>query len=99
MICVTAGETITVTRDVGATGSETFQAFARDQRNKTMDASVTASAPNITVTVDGSEWQSDAAGYGRIEVMNTATKAVVLSEEFRVFRGLSTSNQVRDYGA
>ncbi len=96
MIKVNAGETVTGTWDLSLDGSESLTAYARDQRNKPMTATVSISAPNATVTIASSEWATDASGYGRIEVMSGTS--TVVSEKFRVERGLSVSDNSNDYG-
>lgn len=89
---------MTLTRDVSATGSETFAAYVRDQNNKAMQASVSIAAPAITVTVMADQWSVGRSGSGRVEVKNTDSGTVVVSEVFRVDAGLSVCSSGADYG-
>ena len=66
-----AGNDISITYAVAATGSETWTARLQTPSGATKDLSVSVSAPNITVTMDKDEWPDGATGRGYIEVIKS----------------------------
>jgi len=94
---VTAGETFSLTYDVGSSG-EAYSAWVNDPLGRKMDATVAEAAPNVTVTVDYQQWRDGQSGWGQVEIRREDTKAIVKRDRFRVMSGLRADDMLTDYG-
>ena len=95
---VTAGETFSLTYDVGSSG-ESYTARVIDAYGREMDSTVSESAPNVTVTVNYQQWRDGQAGWGHLEIRREDTKAIVKRDRFRIMAGLRADDLLTDYGA
>lgn len=84
---VTAGETFSLTYNVGASG-ETHSARVTDASGHNMTATITEVAPSVTVSVDYRQWKDGQAGWGHVEIRREDTKAIVQRDRFRIMAGL-----------
>lgn len=94
---VTAGESFSLTYDVGSNG-EVYSARVHDPQGRDMECTVTENAPNVTVSVACDAWTSDQRGLGRVEIKREDTKNIVKRDVFRVMGGLSVEPRGSDYG-
>lgn len=98
---VYAGEDISLTYDVAASGEEYTARFV-DAQYRDLTATATVSGANVTVAVANSQWTDGASGHGRVEIIKDdgGVKTVVKSERVRIMPGLDADYQggVSDYG-
>ena len=98
---VTAGDDISLTFNVGATG-ETYTARFVDARNMFLDATTTVNGASVTVSVNNDQWSDGESGIGRVEITKDdgGIKTVVKSERVRIMPGLDADfiGSQSDYG-
>jgi len=98
---VTAGDDISLTYDVGASG-ETYTARFVDALNSYLTATTSVSGTSVTVSVANDQWTDGASGHGRVEITKDdgGTKTIVKSERVRIMPGLDADyiGGLTDYG-
>jgi hypothetical protein len=95
---VTAGETFSLTYNVGSNG-ETYTACVTDAMGRRMTATTAEATPNVTVTVSYDQWRGGPSGWGRVEIRRQDTQTIVKRDRFRIMGGVSAEGGLTgDYG-
>lgn len=95
---LTAGDTASLTYDVGASG-DTYTAELTDALGRYLKVTTTTSDSNVIVTVSANSWPNGRSGHGRIQITNTATGSIVINERVRIMAGIGVERKgFSDYG-